>query len=253
MLIDRTNPYQGQLRFFWGSGKPIIHDGVVYIGFSKVGSFGEDYIAHSEACFLRSDNLLTAVDPEQVHWETLPAGDYGLSAPEGLVAEEPSLVSLSDASLYCTYRSNSGFACHAYSRDGGYTWTPPAYMDYGFGEVLVSNPRAANFVWKTQNGRYLYWFHNHRGTGYNNRNPVWLSGGIEYDSDVGKNLCWSRPQVVLYDVDITSRISYPDLIEDGNRYFLTETNKSVARVHEIPASFVESLWDDAEQRLMNWV
>jgi len=40
MDIDRGNPYGGRVLFFWGVGKPIVHDGAVYLGFSKVGRFG---------------------------------------------------------------------------------------------------------------------------------------------------------------------------------------------------------------------
>ena len=40
----------------------------------------------------------------------------------------------------------------------------------------VKHPRAANFVWNLRNGKYLYWFHNHGGTWYEDRNPVWVAG-----------------------------------------------------------------------------
>ena len=38
------------------------------------------------------------------------------------------------------------------------------------------------------------------------------------------------------------RFSYPDLIEQQGRYFVTETEKNLARVHEIPADFLETMW-----------
>jgi hypothetical protein len=38
--IDRDNPYQSKVRFFWGVGKPIRHKGAMVLGFSKVGRFG---------------------------------------------------------------------------------------------------------------------------------------------------------------------------------------------------------------------
>ena len=40
----------------------------------------------------------------------------------------------------------------------------------------VKHPRAANFVWNLRNGKYLYWFHNHADTWYEDRNPVWVAG-----------------------------------------------------------------------------
>ena len=44
----------------------------------------------------------------------------------------------------------------------------------------MKHPRAANFIWKLDNGRYVYWFHNHGGQGFDDRNPAWLCGATEY-------------------------------------------------------------------------
>jgi hypothetical protein len=197
--IDRRNPYKGSVRFFWGVGKPVVHEGVAYLGFSKVGRFGEGFIAESEAWFLRSDNLLVEADPAKIRWETLPEGDSGLKAPEGPIAEEANLTVLSDETLFCTYRTVAGHPCHAYSRDGGRSWTKPEYMTYLAGGSKVSNPRAANFVRKLTEGayagRYIYWFHNNCAKtysslpeGYGSRNPAWLLGGVEVDGEEGKVL-----------------------------------------------------------------
>jgi len=246
MAIDRSNPYGGKIRYFWGVGKPIAHDGVMYFGFSKVGRIGEGFMAESVACFVRSDNILTESDPEKIQWETLPAGDHGLRSPEGSIAEETNLVGLSDGSLFCTYRTVAGHPCHAYSRDRGRTWTAPAFMTYRPGGKLVNNPRAANFVRKLAEGkragRYIFWFHNNASRDYFRRNPVWLLGGIEHDSPEGKVIHWGLPEVVLYDDDPETRISYPDFIERGDRLFITETQKTVARVHEVPGWLLERLW-----------
>jgi hypothetical protein len=37
-------------------------------------------------------------------------------------------------------------------------------------------------------------------------------------------------------------MSYPDLIEQDGRYWVTETNKTVARVHEVDKTLLEGLW-----------
>jgi hypothetical protein len=37
-------------------------------------------------------------------------------------------------------------------------------------------------------------------------------------------------------------MSYPDLIEQGGRYWVTETQKETARVHEVDAALLEGLW-----------
>jgi len=41
-------------------------------------------------------------------------------------------------------------------------------------------------------------------------------------------------------------MSYPDLIEQDGKYWITETNKADARVHEIPNEFLNALWSQFE-------
>jgi hypothetical protein len=242
MDIDRRNPYGGEVRFFWNVGKPFLHGGAAYISVHKVGGFGEGFFTRSEGVLVRSEKLVTADSCEDLDWETLPDGDFGLRTPPGggPIAEEQSYSVLSDGSLYCVYRSIDGHPVCAYSRDGGHTWTEPVYKSYADGRPM-KHPRAANFAWKCANGNYLYWFHNHGGTWYDDRNPVWLCGGREADGPDGRVIEWSQPEIVLYDDDPFLRMSYPDLVEDG-RYFLTETQKDKARVHEVDPALIEGLW-----------
>jgi hypothetical protein len=239
MAIDRENAYGGDVQFFWGVGKPILHHNRMYLGFSKVGILGETFIEKSEACFLSSPNILTESNPHRITWEVFPEGDYGLRAPKGPIAEESSIAGLSDGSLFATYRTIDGFPCHAYSRDGGKTWTDHEYMTYGPGQRTIKNPRAANFVWKASNGNFLYWFHNHGGKTYDSRNPAWICGGIERDG----NIYWSQPEILLYDDQLGNRMSYPDLVEDQGTFYITETQKSIARVHQLDPQLIQGLWD----------
>ena len=254
MAIDRENPYRGTLKFFWNVGKPFTHEDAAYVPLHKVGGFGEGFFTRSEGVLLKSTNLMSEHDPTHVTWETLPDGDIGLRTPPGggPIAEEQSFVVLSDGSFYVVYRSVDGHPVEAYSRDGGHTWSTPHYRRYADGR-LMKHPRAANFVWKCENGKYLYWFHNHGGRfirehprrptiAYEDRNPAWLCGGVEVDSPEGKIILWSQPEIVLYDDDPYIRMSYPDLIEDEGRLFITETQKDKARVHEIDRTLVEALW-----------
>ena len=225
---------------------------------------GEGFFRQSEGALLKSDNLLSEPDPEKIHWKTLPDGEVGLRTPPGggPIAEEQSYVVLSDGSFHVTYRSIDGYPVESYSRDGGHTWSTPRYKRYTDGRKL-KNPRAANFVWKCRNGKYLYWFHNHgghfirdmwgqssetnglvkNGNGpYDDRNPVWLSAGLEVDTPAGREIAWSEPEIALYDHDPFVRISYPDLVEEDGRDFLSETQKDIARVHEIPAAMLDGMW-----------
>ena len=90
-----------------------------------------------------------------------------------------------------------------------------------------------------------YWFYNHDAKGYDvgSRNRAWLCGGVEEDSPAGKVLRWGRPEVVLYTTEWERGIGYPDFIEEGDRFSITETQKTIARVHEVPGWLMSRLWD----------
>lgn len=258
--IDRENPYGGALRFFWNVGKPFVHDGAAYVSLHKVGGFGEGLFTRSEGVLLKSANLLTERDPRNLVWETLPDGEAGLRTPPGggPIAEEQSTCVLSDGSFYCVYRTIDGHPAFTYSRDGGHTWDEPRYARYADGRMM-KHPRAANFAWKCGNGRYLYWTHNHGGRfirehprrrtiAYEDRNPVWLCGGVETDSPEGRVIRWSQPEIVLYDDDPYVRMSYPDLVEEDGHIYLTETQKDRARVHKVDQALLDGLWSQFERR-----
>ena len=269
---DRQNTYTGKVRFFWNVGRPVMHRGAALLTLHKVGAFGEGFLAQSEGVFLRSENLLTESDPAKITFETLPDGDVGLRSPRGggRIAEEQSVVVLSDGTLYCVYRTVDGFPVNVTSVDGGRMWTEAAYMRYGPSapttasvplsrERRIKHPRAATFVWKCANGRYLYWFHNHGGElfrgdaarefpkadPYNDRNPAWIAGGVERDDPQNpgrKTIEWSEPEVLLYDDDPMIRMSYPDMVEENGAYYFTETQKAVARTHLIDNQLIEGTW-----------
>lgn len=258
--IDRKNVYQGKIKFFWNVGKAFSHKNVAYVPVHKVGGFGEGFFTSSEGALLKSEDLFTVRDPATAKWTTLPEGDIGLRTPPGggPVAEEQSFTVLSDGSFYCVYRTIDGHPVFTYSRDGGKTWDQPQYLRYADGR-LVKHPRAANFVWRCENGKYLYWYHNHGGRfilehpnrrtiAYNDRNPVWVLGGIEKDSPKGKIIEWTQPEILLYDDDPMVRMSYPDLVEEGGNYYITETQKDIARVHTIDKNLLEALWNQPNHK-----
>ncbi|MFA6546692.1 MAG: LamG-like jellyroll fold domain-containing protein [Limisphaerales bacterium] len=257
---DRNNVYGGRLRFFWNVGRPLILGDAAIMVVHKVGAMGAGFFAQSEGAFFKSKTILTERDPEKITFETLPDGDIGLRTPAGggRVAEEQSIVKLSDGSLYCVYRTVDGWPGCAYSRDGGHTWTQPAYASYTPGGRRIKHPRAANFAWNCSNGKFLYWFHNHGGpfigkmlgdwgkgggSPYDDRNPAWIVAGVERDGPGGKVIHWSQPEILLYDDDPYIRMSYPDLVEDGGKFYVTETQKNAARLHEIAGPFVDGLFN----------
>lgn len=257
--VDRENVYGGRIRFFWNVGRPLEHRGALLIPHHKVAAMGQGFFAQSEGAILRSPNILSERDPEKLIWQTLPDGETGLRTPAGggRVAEEQSLASLSDGSLVCIYRSVDGHPVHAYSRDGGASWSNPEYLSYSPGGRLVKHPRAANFIWNCGEKRFLYWFHNHGGRAarenrgwdpYNDRNPGWLAAAREVRTPEGLKLQFSQPEICLYDDDPMIRMSYPDLLEDDGRFFLTETQKTTARVHELDAGWLKKLFAQFELR-----
>ncbi|MBL8992545.1 MAG: exo-alpha-sialidase, partial [Spirochaetia bacterium] len=255
---DRNNVYGGKLRFFWNVGRPIVtkkNESILVL--HKVGAMGKGFFAQSEGAFLKSPNLFTENDPEKITFETLPDGDIGLRTPKGggRISEEQTIVELEGGSLFSIYRTIDGYPATSYSRDGGHHWSPSAYANYTPEGKKIKNPRAANFVWKCKNGKYLYWYHNHGGEKfirnqpewrpYAERNPAWLSAGVEKNGFIH----WSQPEILLYDNDdVFTRMSYPDLVEDGGKYFVTETQKTIARTHEVDTSLIEGMWAQFESK-----
>jgi hypothetical protein len=240
---DRANQWGGKVQIFWGIGKPVTQNGVMWFGFTKLGRYILD---DGEGWFFRSDNILHERDVDKIRWEMLPEGEHGLRNDKfGSVQEEHNLVPLSKPGhLYCVYRTTTGYPCHAYSRDGGRTWTTPEQATYTPGGRRIKTPRACPRLWKTKEGKYLLWFHNHSGKTFDGRNPAWLVGGVEKDA----LMHWGQPEVLLYDPDPKVRMSYPDLIEQDGRYWVTETQKEIARVHEIDKTLLAGLWSQGHER-----
>jgi len=233
---DLENPYKGEIMFFWNVGKPLVHDDCAYLSIHKVGEMGHGFFAKSEGVLIKSENIMYERDITKLRFETLPEGDIGIRTPEGggPVSEEHSYVPLSDGSFFTVYRTIDGRPAYSYSRDQGRNWEEPKYMP-------VRHPRAANFVWKLENGQFLYWFHNNWGKWYDDRNPAWCLAGIETDGPDGRMIEWSQPEILLYDEDPYVRISYPDLIQDSGKTFVSETQKDYARTHEIDKEFLGKL------------
>ncbi len=239
--VDRTNTFDGQVQMLWGIGKPIVAGDKVILGFSKIGDYLIDL---SEGWFMVSGNLLTEPDPAKIQWEMRPEGEMGLQAVRGPISEEQNLVSLSNGGLYTMYRTTEGHPCHAYSFDCARSWTLPQYAEYTPGGQRFKHPRACPRLWKLKDGRYLFWYHNHGWKSYEGRNPAWISGGVEKDGQ----MYWSQPEILFYDPQRSARMSYPDLVEQDGRYWVTETQKSVARVHEVDPTLIDGLFTQGKRR-----
>ncbi len=232
---DRNNDYSGLNQMFWGVGNPLVRGSDVYIPISKIGRY---VLSETEGWLVRSPNILTEPDPEKIEWSLLPDGENPILGDLGDVQEEHNIVALPNGDLYVMFRTVQGAPGHAYSSDGGMSWSDPTVATYRPGGRQIKNPRAFPKIFRLACGRYLLWFHNQGQRNYQGRNPVWLSAGEVVDGAVH----WSEPEILLYDPDETILgMSYPDWLESHGRLWVTETQKRIARVHEIPQGYLAKL------------
>ncbi len=233
--VDKHNDWNGKVQILWGIGKPIDLDNGMMFAFTKIGIY---MLEDNEGWFFRCKNINQEKNPDNLIWENLPNGEKGLKNVDlGGVNEEQNIVQLSDGNVYCMHRTISGFPAESYSYDRGDTWTLPQIPRYYDGRK-IKHPRACPRIWKCENGKYIFWHHFNGTWDFMNRNPAWVSGGIEKDGKI----IWSQPEILIYEEDPAIRMSYPDLVEQDGRYWVTETNKEHGRCHEIPAAFFNTLW-----------
>ena len=241
---DRKNDFSGEVQMFWGIGKPVSKGDQVWFSFTKLGKY---FLKRSEGWIYTSDNILTEKDVSKITWQLIPEGDIGIKSPElGSVQEEFNIQPMNmQNGLYCVYRTALGQPAHAYSYDDGLTWSTPKLISYANGFPL-RNPRACPRLWKCKNGKYLLWHHNNGGKDFKHRNPAWVSGGVEKDGKI----YWSQPEIFIHGPDRsyeTGRFSYPDLVEEDGKYWVSTTQKTTATIHEVPAEFLEMIWSQFDK------
>jgi hypothetical protein len=98
-------------------------------------------------------------------------------------------------------------------------------------------------IWKCENGYYLSWGHNNSHLSFSCRNPVWIRGGIECDGKI----YWSQPEIILYADNIKIGMSYPDWVESGGEYWISETEKEHPRIHKIDKELLNGIWNRLER------
>lgn len=237
--VDRENSFDGAVQLFWGIGKPIVKDDVLYLPFSKMAQYPQD---HNEGWIFVSDNILSETNPEHISWALQPEGDAGIKNPSfSSVQEEHNIALLDNGSIICIYRTTMGYAAQSISSDDARSWSEPEIMCEKPGGRGMKTPRACPMIWKISSGRYLFWYHNNSTFSFGaegNRNPVWLSGGIERNGQIE----WSQPEILLYSPEKIIGMSYPDLIQANGCYWTAHTNKTVARINKIDNSLIEGLF-----------
>jgi hypothetical protein len=239
--VDENNDWKGKVQIQWGIGKPVNVDKGMMFSFSKIGKYMLD---NSEGWFFRCDNINTEKNVAKLKFRMLPDGEKGLKNEAlGPINAEQNIFQMNDGSIYCMERTISGHPAEAYSRDGGKTWTLPQVPSYDNG-IALKNPRACPRIWKCKNGKYLFWYHNNGSWNFKSRNPAWVSGGIEKNGKI----IWTQPEILLYEEEVDKRMSYPDLIEQDGKYWVTETNKEEAKCNAVPAMFFDKLWSQFDIR-----
>lgn len=238
--VDLHNDWKGEVQIMWGIGKPVDVDSGMMFAFTKIGKY---MLNDSEGWFFRCDNINSEKDPEKLKWVMLPESQNGLKNEVlGPVNAEQNIFQMQNGNIYCMYRTISGHPAESYSYDGGRSWTTPGIPKYESG-IELKTPRACPRIWKCKNGKYLFWYHNNGGWNFNSRNPAWISGGIERNGKI----VWSQPEILFYEDEIKARMSYPDLIEQDGKYWITETNKEIARCHAIPVDFFNMIWSQFDR------
>ncbi len=91
--------------------------------------------------------------------------------------------------------------------------------------------------------------------GFEMRDPYWIVAGWEGMEDAGggeqrKTIVWSQPEILLYALppceDLRCGIGYPDFIETAaGEIYLTETDKKDSRVHHLPSTMLEMMWNQS--------
>lgn len=243
--VDRNNVCPGvepgEINLFWGTGKAIEKGDTFFLPFTKVGQY---LVNNTEGWLVRSTNIMTQTDPAKISWEMVPGGDKGIknSALSSISSEQCGVVQ-NNGDLYVVSRTTCGYPAYSISSDDGSSWSTPEKIRYADGR-FIKTPRANCKVWKASNNRYLLWYHNNSTKSFENRNPVWLAGGIEVNGEIQ----WSQPEILLFDPSTSIRISYPDLIEHNGEFWITQTQKTVGYVNKLDATLLEGLWNQHSNR-----
>lgn len=222
-----------QYRFMWNVARPFIDGDDLYLMLGKpfLGVRGLYNFGTTRGVLLVARGIVK--DPH-TPFITLPEGGKELlPRPGDVITEEHCAVKLSDGTLFCTSRTEKGYPLVFVSHDDGKNFTD-GFIPKHVGGLPVKQPRAANFLWKTKDGKYLYWFHNVGNMGYDFRNPAWCAPAFEYDTENGKELIYGQPEILFYHpTGDRLSISYPDFIEYEGKWLITETQKQIARIHTV--------------------
>eukprot|EP00045_Choanoeca_perplexa_P004307 m.37424 g.37424 ORF g.37424 m.37424 type:complete len:590 (+) comp12499_c0_seq1:1-1770(+) len=264
--LDRANTFHGATDIFWNVDQFKYRQNHSYAMFTKVGAYAVN--PPEQGFVLHSSNARTEPDPNKIEWNFLPDGDKGPACPPGYNpnttnAEEWHVIPLAQSpGFYAVFRTNTGllFSTRTSDATGQDGWIiptpaqfqqPPLAGDTTNISAMLKNPRGPITLKPTVNGLYLLLWFNNGAKGFqtaveasvSSRNPYWLSAGQEVDGGI----VFTQPEVVLYmkghHASDPLRVGYPDFIHDvDGSVWITETNKSTARVHRVQDSLLRQLY-----------
>lgn len=134
---------------------------------------------------MRFDNIDDGPDPEDLRIIWLPEEEGVLRVPSPIepeaskgysLCEEPAIVLLPDGRLFLVMRTVTGRIWYSVSEDDGATWRKPSVLRYRDNGDEVLHPKSPCPLYALKDGRFLLFFHNHDGYGYNARGP-WDNNG----------------------------------------------------------------------------
>lgn len=229
--IDNRNPFAGAKQLLWLFGHPVLHDGKLYLGYSKMGQVvGGNQFIDTMAFVLRMDvgagglSNFTALPSDGMKQ---PTPFWGAAAMT--LTEEPSIIVHDDGVINVYTRNDRGRLGESYSTDGGVTFTNDWARQTG-GSLTVYQPRGPAYAFKLPDGRFFLWTYNNAEPDFKGRNPVWYRLGER----VGNRIQWGAPKALLFYQDMDLRIGYPSSIVVGSDLLIAASDKTSARCWKVP-------------------
>jgi hypothetical protein len=263
--VDRENTFGGSTQIFWSVDQiKTTRTGATLMAYTKIGTYMQN--PPEQTFFVSSPNILSERNASAVVWNLFPEGDEGISPPgppAGMNWEEAHAVQLlSQPGMFSVTRTSTGYLGAVATADdsGASGWGPAHFATFSSRNLsaaagrVVKNPEGPITLKRFSNGKYLLLFYFNSVRGYFNasaeggrspRNPYWLAAGWE---ETDGEVRMSQPEVVLYNPSDKFQTGtgpgYPDFIEDvsGGDIYVTETNKTQARVHRLDRSFLALLF-----------
>lgn len=232
--IDNRNPFSGAKQLLWLFGQPVVHDGKLYLGFSKMGVVvGGNQFVDTESFILRADIGATLSNFTQ-----LPSTGTGIKMPvpfwstgETKTSEEPSIVVHSDGVVNVVARNERGRLGESYSTDGGSTFTND-WARQPDGYYTVYHPRGPGAMFSLPDGRFFLWTYNNGEPGFNGRNPVWYRIGER----VGDRIRWGAAYALCFYQTVSTRIGYPSLVVLDDEILISASDKTKAKLMRFPVT-----------------